>query len=795
MLKSLFIIAFRNFIKNRVYALINILGLGLGITCCFTQYTILKHEYSFDDFHTNADNIYRIVEHYNGDNGINYGAYLPNPLGYTVEEQLTDINVIPIHGPLNDNFRVDEDKIFAESKIVFANANLLKHFDFPLVAGNDLNALNKPGKVMLTEKIALKYFGNENPIGKFITSSKQMELEVVGVLKNPPINTNIQFDMLISHISLRQLYPDWLANWNAHWESTTYLALKPETSIKSIEAQIQKIAEIHFNEEKADQYSYFLQPLDEVHINDQYASGPHYVAPKEVLWGASLTVLLILLVSILNFINLSTSLATKRSKEIGVRKTLGSQKSHLIGQFLLETLLVVFFAVLLGLSLGQILIRILGDTVSIIPFNTSYDATIIGFSVIMIIVVTLLSGIYPSMVLARFNPVEAIKNQVSLSKGSGSFSLRKVLTVSQFTIANLLLGLTIIAAFQMRYIKSKDLGFDTENILLLHFSDKSVTDISVIQEDLKALHFVQNATRCMGPPQTGYNWNSSYNLLGQPSSDALNTQLKFIDNNYFSTFQLNFVSGGGFNNKLYPDSLQRIVVNEEFVRRLLLTPEEAVGQIVEYNGSYRGTISGVLKDYHIDKLNMAIRPIVLAYQPRNMNDINLKLTSNDYAAYLPVLEKKFKEYDPEGIFEPTFLSDDITNLYEYESLAHNAFQSFAVLAMIIGLMGLYGLVSFMIEKNRKSISIKKVFGASSNIILIWTSKEYLKLVCISFIIAAPISYWVGQYWLDTFYYSIKISWFHYLINFILIMCISMLAVGYKSYTAAIANPTNALVVE
>jgi putative ABC transport system permease protein len=795
MLRNYIITAFRSFKNNKTYTLINILGLSLGIACCFIQFAIIRHELSFDQFHQSGKKIYRIVEHETGNNGVDYGAWLPNPMGHTLDEELPGVDVIPLQGPLGGVVKIqtgDEVKLFREEEnILFANANLLNYFSFPIIRGGNPSVLNEFGKVILTESIAEKYFGTENPIGKYINYA-DISMEVAGVVKDVPYSSTLRFDIIASYPTIRKIYPDWISSWGAYWQGTSYVVVNDPANVKSVESQINSVVAPHLENDEGETIEYFLQPLADIHSNATYANGPNYILPKEALLASGLTVLMILIVSVFNFVNLSTSQAIKRSKEIGIRKTLGSRKINLINQFLIETLFIVSIASFLALTLSQIFMNWLNETISDLPIRLAFDNSVVLLAIGIIVVVTLLAGIYPASILARFNPVQAIRNQATLSSSGGSFSLRKVLIVAQFTVANLLVAVTIIASAQMTFIKKKDLGFDASNIIILNFSDKTSASQETIKHDFASLNFVERATWCMGPPQTGWSWSSAYNLVGEPSNDALFTNLRFVDADYLSTFSIPLMAGRNIESIEFPDSAQQVLVNEEFVRRLGLSPEEAVGRRVSYNGSFEGIIEGVVKNFHVNKLQQAIPPAMLAYQPGQMNAMALKVANEDINGYRDELQTKYREYDKEGVFDPLLLSNEIAKTYFVEDLAFNSFRLFSLLAIVISLMGLYGLVNFMIAKNRKNISIKKIFGASSKILLAGMSKEYLLLLSIAFIVSTPLCILVMNNWLNDFYYHIEISWMHFLISFFTIVAVAALTVAYKSYQVAVENPVDAL---
>lgn len=793
MFKNYLLTALRNFRKNKVFTILNILSLSFGITCCFADFAILRHEYSFDDFHQKKDQIFRVVEHEATESGMTYTAILPNAMPAALDLERSNIeDVIRMTGPVhvkNKFFVKEKMEIFTEPRALFTEASFLEHLDFPLLAGGPANLLDEKGTVFLTEKLAKIYFGDEDPLGKEIRVDDH-PLQIRGILQNPPTTTNVPFNMLISDQNLQDFYGTYIKGWNAYWQATAYVVLPKQAEIKEYEKEINEIYSRHISKEMKRDKTLFLQPLKDLHTNDRYSRAVNYVPPSKILMGSVFIIAMILIVSILNFINLATSQSITRSKEVGIRKTLGGQKSQLIFQFLFETMLQVIVAVFIGLTISQILLDRLNAAVRGMSFHIGYDYTIVFFAAGLIILVAFLAGLYPAFILSRFNPIKTLHNQNSLRKNSGSFPLRKILITSQFVLANLLIVSTFIARSQMKFIFSKELGFDPENVVVISFTEEMQDKIPVFMHEYEKLPFVKSATWAFTPPQSGNNWNTNYNIAGGETNDLLSTNMKFIDENYLDLYGIELLYGRNITNSYTTDSTATLLVNEELVKRLGLSAEEALKTRISFNSSYEGAIVGIVKDFHVSKLNKSIKPVVMMYDPKRMDQLHLKLT--DEMNHLPELEATFRKLDDENLFEPFILAERIKQTYAFENIIYTVIMIFTVLAIMISVIGLYGLVSFMIARNQKTIGIRKIFGASTMKILIVISLEYIILLTISFSIATPIS-WIGMTnWLNTFYYHIEISWLHFVVSFVVILGIALLTVGYQSYKAAVSNPVDAL---
>ena len=797
MIRNYLLTALRNFRNNRSYVAINIFGLSVGIACSLVVYTILKHELTFDSFHEKSDQLYRVVEHYQGDYGISYNSVIPNAMPKSLRENKQLISdVIPIHGPVSGIIEFEHQKKFnifkEENSIIFAGESFLKNLDFPVKNGAGPELLNEPFKTFISEDIAVKYFGNDNPIGQFITFNEDHSFEVVGVLEKVPTNTNVPFQLIFSYSSLDHLYGNHVKSWGNYWSAMAYVVVNPSDDISTLEKEINRLVAKNIPVEEKERKNFYLQPLTSAHTDTRYGDGVNYVAPTEILIGFVLLAVITLLASILNFINLATAQAVKRSKEIGIRKTLGSSKKQIVAQFLGETSLIVITSTLLGFTIGQIFIDQMNAYLREIAFRIKYDFSTIVFASILVLLVTVLAGFYPGIILSRYNPITALQNRISLAKGAGKMSLRKILVIAQFSIANLLLITTIIVADQMNYIKSKDLGFDPENVFTIQIPEEMSDKIPLLINEYKNLSFVDEATRCFGPPQYTSNWNTNFTIPGIPENDRMDANIKFIDENYLSLFKIPLINGRNLRNRYSSDTTHQIIVNREFLNRAGLSEEDAAGTTVEFLGNSRGIIVGVTENFHNWSLHSKQGSVLMLYDPKNMKQIDLKLKATVSDQELNQLESIFKSYGPFEYYEGEMMSEEIDYLYLVENLVYGVFQIFASLAILIGIFGLYGLMNFMAERNRKAISIRKVFGASIGHILTIFGKEYAILLLFSFFIAVPLSYLMSNEWLNEFYYRISISYTHFIIGLGITTFIILLTVGYRSFKTATANPVDSL---
>ncbi len=789
------ITAFRNFKKNKFYVFVSVFGLSLGIMCCLVLFTILRHELTFDKFHENRDNIYRIVRHVRTESGMHYGGMLPNPMGLTLYENKRLIeDVITLHGPEDGTIEFDHNQqhhIFRETGVLFTNSSFLDQLDFKIITGRSPEALDEMNKVFLTEKLAKKYFSNDNPIGRFITFDEKFNLEIVGILEDSPTNTNTPFNMLVSYTTFYSINKEWMESWGSYSSAFAYVVTRPDDDHNLLVDEINKIASLHLDQYTKDRTTFILQPLGDIHTNEMYEGNTSYVLPSQVLYGSIALVLIILLISILNFINLATAQAVMRSKEVGIRKTLGGTRNNLVMQFISETFFLVVIAGILAFTIGQYVIAEINSFVQGVSFEIGYDQYVLFFAIPLLIVVTVLSGFYPALILSNYNPVTAIRNQITLTKTTGKFSVRKSLVVFQFTIANLLIIVTLIVSSQMNLIKTMDLGFDQEHVYKIQLPDRLIDRADAIKTEYKSLSYVEHVSRCMAPPTGSSNWSGSFEIVGKPQTEQMNANVKLIDQDYLNLYGIPIVLGRNISGTFYNDSTLQLIVNEDFLKKSEVSPDSAIGTTVEVFG-WRGKIVGVTSNFNVYSLRSPIMPTIMAYYPESMAQLNLKLTDGNISEHYSDLEHIFRKYGPDELFEVKALSSELQRFYRLENTIYSAFKIFAAMAILIGIFGLYGMASFMSELNRKNIGIRKVFGASVFNILRFFTREFVLILLISFVIAVPFCYKISQEWLNGFEYRISIGPVYFVVGLTLTTVIVFITVGYRSYKVATANPIDSL---
>ncbi len=796
MLKNHLTTAIRNFRKNQFYVIINVLGLAVGITACLVVYAILRHELRFDAFHEKADEVYRVVEHYAGDGGMEYSGRLPNALTTELASPVQfGEHAIPMLGPVSAVIECEynaQHRAFKESHIVFTSSSFLKNLDFEIVSGAPADALDEANKVYLTASLAKKYFGSDNPIGQTLTADEKHHLQVVGIIADPPTHTNVPFDMLISYPTINVMYGEYAKSWDAYWMGSAYLVVGSTDELPRIEKQITQVARSNMTEEAKVRNSYRLQPLSEVHTNTLYEDSVNYVTPRKIIIGFILLSIATLLASILNFVNLATAQAVRRSKEVGIRKTLGGTKRSLAFQFVGETLILVVFATLLAFTIGQFFILKLNEMMSIVRFETGYDATSIMFAFVLAVFVGIIAGLYPALIISNYNPIQALNNQISLKKGAGKSYVRKGLVITQFVVANLLIITTIIVADQMAFVSNKPLGFDSDDVLTIDFPNRLTDKMPTILSEFQNQNFVEDASWCQGAPQIQSNWGTNYTIGNNPRNDQMHAVVRFVDQRYLDVFDVPLVLGRNITNRITSDTTKELLVNREFLERANVDEEEALGMEVTFLGNWRGQIIGVIENYHVYSLQDQLHPVILAHNPTNMTQINLKLKEGNMGEMTAQAERVFRQFAPRDYFESELLNEIIAESYVVENLAYQAFKIFAGLAIAIGIFGLYGLVSFMASSNRKSISIRKVFGASmANILTVFTL-EYFTLMIIAFVLATPFAYVICREWLNGFEYQIDIGFGYFILAFCLSLFITAVTIGRKSFNVARSNPIDAL---
>ncbi len=801
MIRNFIITAFRNFKNNISHTLLNAAGLSLGLACCLVVFTIINFEYSFDNWHEKKDRIYRVTTTYYGDNRTTYNGILPYPTGQTLKEEIPEFEkVLEFHGPHDEKLSfTDNDgavQVFREDDVLLTNEHFFDVMDFELLEGSP-EGLGEPNKIYLTQDLAKKYFKDENPIGRTIRYNGEANLEIAGIVENSPKNTNLPFSCLISIETLKQTQPRIWDQWGMTWAYSIYVLMKPETDLARLSIKVDDVLDRKTSPDDKEEWAKserVFQPLAEIHTDERYGDGQNYVAPSLMIWAFIFLGGLILGTACLNFINLNTAQAIKRSKEVGIRKTLGSSKRQLVLQFLTETLVIVSVSMMVAFSLGQFLLEQFNQALSVIAYDLQFTGQVVYFAVITILAVTILAGFYPSLILSGYKPVDALKNKITINRGSGNFNLRRSLVIAQFAFTTIMLIGTLIISAQVRYMKAMDLGFDYTNVATIDTPDELDIDPNTLLEKLKSKSYVQEATLAFTTPLAGSNWNSSYKVQGEEYIDGNSANMKFVDEKYLDFYRIPLISGDKLKEVFISDTTFNVVIT----RHLLSTigwndPAEAIGRtLVAGRGKTEWRIVGVAEDFNVSSAHNKIRPSMLMFRPDMMNQISIRLPDENINEYLSDVEATYREVYPNELFEFELLRTEITENYLIEELLHKVIQFVSFLAILLSIMGLFGLVSFMANRNAKVIGIRKVFGASTASILNIFTKEYSKLMALSFLFAAPAAYYLMDIWIQEFAFRIDLGASYFILGFGITLIIALITVGYRSLMAARANPIDSL---
>ncbi|MHA4811856.1 ABC transporter permease [Flavitalea flava] len=789
-----FKIGWRNLRRHKAYTGINIAGLSLGLACAILIFTLIRFHLSFDTFHPAGDRIYRVITEFHEDK-IDYQSAVPQPLGkafrndYTFAEKTA--RVVAYHNCLITLPTEKEVKKFREEdKIAFAESSFFEIFNFPLAQGDQRTALLNPHSAVVTQTIANKYFGRESPIGKTIRLDSKTDFTITGILKDIPANTDRKQEIYLSYDNLKD-YSSWIgsdSSWGAVYSgSMCFVRLKPGMSPATVDKAFTGFSSKYYQGRDAKIWQFKLQPLSDIHFNSEFDGS----ADKKYLWALGFIGLFLIITACVNFVNLATAQALNRSKEVGIRKVLGSLRSQLFWQFIAETTLITGFALLLAYGLSLIALPSLNQLLKTkMTLRLFSDWSLSVFLAAISLMVIFLSGSYPGLVLSRFQPALALKSKLSQAH-IGGFSLRRILVVAQFTICQILIIGTIVIASQVHYSKNIDLGFNKEAIVTLPIPVGDKTKMNTLRDQLAAVSGVEKITLCHQPPASGSNSNTGIRYDNRAEDEHWSINMKGADDKYLNTFGLKLVAGRNF----FPsDTTREFVVNETFVKKLNLpSPQEVIGKRISING---GTISapivGVVKDFHNYSLHNEIAPICMMAGYDYYENCSIRINLANTRPALASFEKIWNGIYPEYLFAYHFLDDRIAEFYETDTMMLTLVEVFAGIAILIGCLGLYGLVSFMALRKTKEIGVRKVLGASLMNILWLFGKEFSRLLVIAFAIAAPLAGWVMYRYLQDFKYRIQIGAWIFALAILATFLIAALTVGYRSLRAALTNPVKSL---
>lgn len=782
--------------SHKSYVAINTLGLAVGIAASLLIFILVQYETSFDDFHKNKDRIYRVVSATKTQDGINYSTASAFPVAEGLRIDYPQLeHVARIYARRNKQVTILNDqnntpqKKFKEN-VLFAEAEFFDIFNFPFLAGDPKTALAGSNAAVITQEIAEKYFGDwHTAIGKFIKYDNDKVCKVTGILKNIPANTDFPLEVVFPFKS--SLHEDILTDWvSLDGSLNTFVVLPQNMPAQQFNKYLEAFVKKHTPAEYVNQ-GYMLQPLGNIHYQGEFGTYSGRTFSKKLVTALSLIGLFLLVIACINFINLATAQAVNRSKEIAVRKVLGSSKKQLILQFLAETFLITLASVVVAIGFALIALPLLNSLLhTSLVIQPSFS--LIAFLSAVIIVVTFLSGLYPAIVLSGFNPVTAMKSKFT-GKTVGGFSIRRVLVVFQFTITQALIIGTLIVVSQMNFFQNAPIGFDKDAVIIVPMANDSarVAKMDALKIQLLQQPGVKNVSFSAFSPMDNAGWDSDFKFDNNAKKSGFNTEFKWADADYFKTYNIRFVAGTPYR---HSDTVNGFVVNEMMVKKLgIKNSEDIIGKKINFDdGTLVAPVVGVVKDFNGSSMESGIKPIVLGSYKVVCGLINIKIQPQHAQQTLAAIEKTWNNTFPDFIYEYQFLDDKIAGFYKQENQLSQLYKIFAAIAIFISCLGLYGFVSFMAVQRTKEVGIRKVLGASGINIVYLFSKEFTLLIGIAFLIAAPIAYYLMQQWLQNFAYRIDIGIGIFLLTILISEIIAWLTVGYQSIKAAVANPVKSL---
>ncbi len=799
MIKNYFKTAWRNLVKNKAFSFINILGLSIGISVCFIIMLFIQDELSYDKFNAKADRICRIVFKANINGGKIFEANVMPPVAAALKNDYPEVEEV---ARLNINGRTKvtyNDKSFKEDGLVIVDSNFFNVFTLPFIKGNPETALMEPHTIVLTEEYANKYFGKDEPVGKLLVIDNE-SFKVTGIINKIPANSHFHFDMFVSLSNLPYAKdPSWMSSG-----MFTYVVLKKGYDYKKLEAKLPGMVEKYMGPQiqkgmgmslaqfrtKGNALGFALQPLKDIHLYSQsnFELEPGGDIKYIYIFGA--IAIFMLLIACINFINLSTASASKRAKEVGVRKVMGSGKFELVKQFLIESVLITFIALLISFVFIQLALPVFND-LSGKHLSIGLHIKPWVMLIALALLVGLLAGIYPAFFLSAFKPIAVLKGR--LSAGTKSLGLRSGLVVFQFFISVSLIIGTIIVYQQMSFIRNKKLGYNKEQLLVLPNSWALGKNTDAFKQQLLKDSRIKNVTQSSYKP-AGPSGNNNALVYPEGKENMVMTTLEYhVDDQYIPTFEMQMATGRNFSSEYKTDS-SAIIINET-AARAFGWGDKAVGEKLVRQNSVRGkdfvyTVIGVVKDFHFKSLHETITPLLMVLQQEP--DFIIKIKTADIAGVISSIKKDWEGFNTDEPFTYSFMDDLYIKTYTAEQKTGTILNIFAVLTIFVACLGLFGLATYTAEQRTKEIGIRKVLGASVAQVTTMLSKEFLKLVLIACLIAFPLAWWAMSKWLQDFAYRININWYIFLIAGIAALSIALLTVSFQAIKAAIANPVKSL---
>ncbi|MGN6438670.1 MAG: ABC transporter permease [Agriterribacter sp.] len=790
MIKNFFKIAWRNMLRNKGFSLINIAGLSIGMASAILIILWIQNEVSYDQFHEKKDRIYEAWNRARFDGKLACWNTTPKILARTLEHDIPEVErAVRVNWPSNFLFRVGDKRILKSGNIV--DTGFLQMFSFPMVKGNPATALNHIHSIVITESMAKSLFGDEDPMGKMMKVDNKQNFTVSGIIKDLPNNTRFKLDFLIPWaylVSIGESDSSWGNN-----STRTYALLKPNATEASANTKMKPLKQKYDEEARTDKWEMFLYPMEKWRLYSSFTNGAEDGRGRiEFVRLFGIIAAFILLIACINFMNLSTARSERRAKEVGIRKVVGARKKSLIGQFIGESILLSFFAAVLALIIVMI---------SLPSYNTLTQKTLfIDFgnantwlaAIAFIVFTGILAGSYPAFFLSSFQPVKVLKG--SFKKAHALVTPRKILVVLQFTFAIILIICTIIVKQQIDHAQSRDAGYNREQLVYHFFTNDIEKNYKLIKSELLSSGAATAVVKTNSPITEVWSDGWGQEWEGKDPHDKTDFFRFVADDGLAKVTNLQFVHGRDFDLQTFPTDSTGMIINESALK--VMKFKEPIGKIVKDNGT-EWHIIGVVKDFILTSPYEPIRPLLIMGAKSNwFQTIMFKLNGAERTAQnLKTAEGIFKKFNPEYPFTAHFVDESYAQKFENEQMQGTLAALFSALTIFISCLGLFGLATYMAENRIKEIGVRKVLGASVANITALLSKDFLKLVIISFVIAAPIAWWAMYKWLQDYDYRISIQWWVFALACFLSVFIALFTISFQSIKAAIANPVKSLRTE
>ena len=797
MFKNYLNITFRNIFKHKGYSFINVVGLALGMACCLFIMLWVMDEMSYNRFHENIETLYRVEQDqfYSGETY--HVTVTPIPMGPGIKEEIPEITDATRYTSPGTLLLRYGEKAFFESGTRAVDPSFLKMMTFPLILGDPNTALDQPHSFIISEDIADKYFADEDPLGKAITVNNQYQFTVTGVMKNVPNNSNLGFEILVPFEFLRDLGRT-MDRWGNN-SILTLVQLHESASIPEVNQKITDIRHRHvaefvqqnfpedlqqFNERRRTEF--MVMPLKDIHLYGYFG----YTRQMNIqyVYIVSVIALFVLLIACINFMNLATARSANRAKEVGLRKVVGAMKRHLVGQFYGESILLAFIALVFALGLCMLLIGSFNMLSGKEFSRTAFFNWKFVLGMISVALITgLVSGSYPALFLSAFQPVKVLKG--ALTAGSKSALFRKILVVTQFSLSILLIISTAFVYRQLIFMQSKKLGYDKEQTIYIPLRGNTRESYAPLKEALKRDPRVVNVAGTGHPPTNigsnsgGADWDGK-----DPEMTVLISQNR-VDFDYIETMKMEMAGGRSFSKDFSTDTSTAFIINEELQR--IMGEESAVNKRLEFMG-VDGTIVGVVKNFHFQSVRYEIEPLAFRVRPESVNYMVIRLPAGSMEESIDFVKSTWERIIPNYPFDHYFVDEAYDRMYRGEARLSNLLRAFAILAVVIACLGLFGLASFTAEQRTKEIGVRKVLGASAPGIVFLLSKEFTKWVVVANIIAWPVAYLVLRKWLQDFAYRTELVWWVFVGSGVLALVVALLTVSFQAIRSAFTNPADAL---